>query len=134
MNKRIWLRHLALGIPLAALLHTCLQFAHAYSSRFDNDWDIFPLHWFLGVVFGSVVLGPAFSVQALLAISLGKKHAGRVTQIVAGGLLQGVFVWLWAEVIGIEPSLSGNFLLTEPMIAAGCVAGAIVAAFGAPRP
>ena len=131
--KRVWLRHLALGISLSALLHTILQFAYSYSARFDNDWDVFPIHWAAGVLFGSVILGPAYTVQALISVGLERRKAGRFIQIAAGGFMQASLVWLWSQSIGIEPSLSGNFALTQPMIAAGFVAGAAVAVYAAPK-
>jgi hypothetical protein len=42
-------------------------------------------------------------------------------------------VSIWAVVVGIEPSLPGRFPMTLPMIGAGFVAGAVVAALAAPR-
>jgi hypothetical protein len=133
MTRKIWLRHLLLGIPLAAFLHTALQFAYAYSPHLDNDWELFPVHWVAGMLFGSLILAPAFTVQAYISVWLDRQRFSTGFQILAGGLVQATLVSLWARWVGIEPSLPGNFPLTPPMIGAGFLAGAVVAVFAAPR-
>ena len=129
MTRRIWLRHLTLCIPLAAFLHSALQFAHAYSP----NWGLFPVHWATGMLFGSLILVPAFTSQAYISVWLSLRRFGKAAQIPAGGLTQATLVALWARFVGIEPSLPGNFFLTLPMIGAGFLAGGAVAAFAAPR-
>ena len=131
MTRRIWLRHLLLGIPLAAFLHTALQFAYAYSPNVDNDWGFFPVHWVAGILFGAPLLAPAFTIQAYIGLWL--RLFGPVVQILAGGFTQSALVGLWVRFVGIEPSLAGNFSLTLPMTIAGFVAGSTVAALAAPR-
>ena len=133
MTRRVWLRHLTLGIPLAAFLHSALQFAHAYSRTVDNDWGFFPVHWAAGMLFGSLILAPAFTSQAYISVWLSRRGFGKAAQILAGGLTQATLAGLWARFVGIEPSLPGNFSLTLPMIGAGFLAGGAVAAFAAPR-
>ncbi len=130
MTRRIWLRHLFLGVPLAAFLHTVLQFAHAYSPNVDNDWGFFPVHWVAGILFGAPLLVPAFTIQAYIGLWL--RLFGRVVQILAGGFTQSALVGLWVRFVGLEPSLPGNFS-TLPMTIAGFVAGSAVAALAAPR-
>ncbi len=129
MTRRIWLRHLTLGIPLAAFLHSALQFAHAYSP----NWGLFPVHWATGMLFGSLILAPAFTSQAYISVWLSRRGFGKAAQIPAGGLTQATLVALWARFVGIEPSLPGNFSLTEPMIGAAFLAGGAVAMFAAPE-
>ena len=133
MTRRIWLRHLMLGIPLAAFLDSALQFAHAYSPSTDNDWGLFLIHWAAGMLFGSLVLAPAFTVQAYISVWLNRRRFGIGSQVLAGGLAQAALVGLWGRFVGIEPSLPGNFPLTLPMIGAGFLAGTVVAVFAAPR-
>ena len=120
-----------LGVPLAALLHTALQFAYAYSPNVDSDWGFFPVHWVAGILFGAPILVPAFTIQAYIGLWL--RLFGRVVQILAGGVTQSALVALWVRFVGIEPSLAGNFALTLPMTIAGFVAGSTVAALAAPR-
>lgn len=133
MTWKIWLRHQLLGVPLAALLHTALQFAYAYSPNVGSDWALLPIHWAAGMLFGSLILVPAFTVQAFVSVRLDRRAFGRGLQILAGGLTQAAVVGLWARFVGIEPSLPGNFSLTQAMVAAAFLAGGGVAAFAAPR-
>ena len=122
-----------LGIPLAAYLHTALQFAHAYAPNIDNRWGLLPVHWAAGMLFGSLILAPAFTIQAYISVWLNRQRFGTGPQILAGGLAQATLVALWARFVGIEPSLPGNFSLTLPMMGAGFLAGGVVALFAAPR-
>ena len=133
MTRKIWLRHLMLGIPLAAFLHSALQFAHAYSRTIDNEWGFFPVHWAAGMLFGSLILAPAFTIQTYISVWLSRRGFGKGVQIPAGGLTQATLVALWARFVGIEPSLPGNFSLTEPMIGAAFLAGGAAAMFAAPK-
>ncbi|MCZ6491932.1 MAG: hypothetical protein O7A06_15560, partial [Acidobacteria bacterium] len=133
MTRKIWLRHMMLSIPLAAFLHSALQFAHAYSRTVDNDWVFFPVHWAAGMLAGSLILAPAFTIQAYISVWLSRRGFGKGVQIPAGGLTQATLVALWARFVGIEPSLAGNFSLTEPMIGAAFLAGGAVAMFAAPK-
>lgn len=133
MTRTIWFRHLLLGIPLAAFLHSALQFAYAYSPNLDNDWGFFPIHWAAGMIVGSLILAPAFTLQAFVAVWLSRKNFSAGLQVLSGGLVQATLVALWAHFVGIEPSLSGNFQLTMPMIAAGFLSGAVVTNFAAPN-
>ena len=122
-----------LGVPLAAFLHTALQFAYAYSRTVDNDWGFFPVYWAAGILFGSLILAPAFTIQAYTSVWLSRRSFGKGVQILAGGLTQAALVALWARFVGVEPSLSGNFPLTEPMVGAGFSAGSAAAMFAAPK-
>ena len=133
MTRKIWLGHLMLGIPLAAFLHSALQFAHAYSRTVDNDWGFFPVHWAAGMLVGSLILAPAFTIQAYLSVWLSRRSFGKGVQLLAGGLTQAALAALWARFVGIEPSLPGNFSLTQPMIGAGFLAGGAAAMFAAPK-
>ena len=127
---RIAARHLALGIPLAAGLHTAVQ---TLADPGEGGLGLTLLHFGLGSVFGSFVLAPAYLAQALLVWTLVRGGRGRLLAIVAGATLQATLVILWAAAIGIEPSLSGRFPMTVPMIAAAMFAGALVATLGVPR-
>jgi len=122
-----------LGIPLAAFLHSALQFAHAYSRTVDNHWEFFPVHWAAGVLFGSIILAPAFTIQAYVSVWLSRRRRSTGLQILAGALTQAALVALWARFVGIEPSLPGNFSLSEPMIGAAFLAAGSVAMFAAPK-
>ena len=128
---RTLLRHAAIGIPLSALLHTALQTAAETGSV---TIGITVLHFVLGMLVGSIVLGPAYALQAILSRTLAALGIGRLGQVLAGGGLQALLVSAWAFWVGIEPSLPGRFPLTLPMIAAGLLAGGIVAALAAPKP
>ncbi len=125
-TKLVFLRHLLWGVPLAAFLHSILQFA--YEPFFEPvDLLIFFLHFFLGIVIGAVILIPAYFLQALLYLFLQRRGVRCSALIFICGVFQALLVALWAAVVGIEPSLAGRFLLTPPMIFAGFLAGAAVA-------
>jgi len=119
----VW--HLVLGVPLAALLHTAVQTA---ADVVDRGAGITLLHFLLGTMLGSVVLAPAFALQALLIFGLRRGGAGLPLQGLAGGAWQAALVAGWAVTVGIEPSLTGRFPMTLPMIAAGFFAGFVVSA------
>jgi hypothetical protein len=125
-----WLRHVLFGIPLGAGLHTAVQTAADWTPH-DGGALLTLAHFTLGMLCGGVVLGPAFSVQALVSVGLARAGAGRAMQVAAGGFVQAGCVGLWALLVGIEPSLPGRFPRTLPMIGAGFIAGAAVAAFAA---
>jgi len=127
---RTLVRHLAIGIPLSALLHTILQTA---ADRTSFSIGITILHFVLGMLLGSIVLGPAYALQAIVSRTLTALGVGRVGLMVSGGVLQALLVALWASWVGIEPSLPGRFALTLPMIAAGFFAGAVVGALAGVR-
>jgi len=119
------------GIPLAAALHTALQTAADPLSR-DDGAMLTLLHFVLGVLVGSLILGPTFSEQALVSIALGKAGAGRWIQVPVGAVVQASFVAVWALIVGMEPSLPGRFSLALPMIgrarrasAAGAMSGCL---------
>jgi hypothetical protein len=124
---RVWFLHVLIGVPSAAFAHSVLQFAHDASISWERAWR-FPIHFGLGLLVGSIILVPAYSLQALQFIGLRKLGSGAVVQMIAGGILQAGLVSLWAAFVGIEPSLAGNFPLTVPMIAAGFLVGAVVGA------
>lgn len=126
-NKRIMRLHIFSGVPLAAFFHSFLQFSYEINKHNIDDLWLFPVHFGLGVLFGSVILVPAYALQAMVFIFLRANGGNRSTQIMFGGLLQAVFVSLYAMFVGIEPSLKGNFPLTFPMIMAGFFCGSIVA-------
>src|SRR5204863_3137707 len=67
-------RHVVLGVPVAALLHTVVRCAYDYSPASPGPlwWPV--AHFLLGMVCGSFVLVPAFCLQA--AVALGVRRAG----------------------------------------------------------
>ena len=124
---RILLRHAAIGIPLSAALHTALQTAAETASV---GIGVTILHFVTGMLVGSIVLGPAYALQAIFGRALAALGIGRLGLALAGGGLQALLVSAWAFWVGIEPSIPGRFPLTLPMIGAGFVAGAVVGALG----
>jgi hypothetical protein len=135
VKKAIFAVHLLVGVPLAAFFHGGLQFLYDPLVYSNKIW-LFPLHFLLGIIVGSVILAPAFGAQALLFISLSGRHVPNWVVVSTCGLFQAGVVACWAVTVGIQPSLSGRFRLTAPMIAAGFLAGALVAtvAFRRTRP
>ncbi len=123
---KIWLLHIIFGIIISALLHSILQYLFNFSGFEFDDLLVMPLHFFLGMIVGSVVFAATYSIQTIIYL-LGKRwNFSSSILLVLGGLTQAFFVFLWSLYFGIEPSLPGNFELTMPMIAAGFVAGTIV--------
>jgi hypothetical protein len=127
----VWLSHVFVGVPVAAFLHSVLQFAADPSTGAHvSDLLLFPLHFILGVLVGSVILVPAFTCQAMLYQGLVLCRTPVPLVVVGCGVFQASLVFLWAGLVGIEPSLAGRFCLTTPMIFAGFIAGG-VASFSA---
>jgi hypothetical protein len=115
-----------LGVPLAALLHSMVQFAYDASTTL-GDAGVFVFQVVLGILFGSVVLIPAYTVQALLFRWLWARGAGLAALAAVCGALQAIFVCVWWLVVGLQPSLGGRFRMGPVMVAAAFVAGALVA-------
>jgi hypothetical protein len=124
---RIWIWHLLFGVPSAAFAHSVIQFASAPDTGLADLW-LFAAHFLFGLLFGPVILLPAFSIQAGLFLGLRGVNAPAAVQVLAGGGIQAALVSLWAYIVGIEPSLPGRFSITAPMIAAGVLVGMGVAA------
>jgi hypothetical protein len=124
---RIWLWHVAVGVPAAAFAFSALQFAHHKPFAWEDLW-LFPLYYASAILVGSLILVPAYTLQALLFQGLRLLHRTSLVQIGAGGLFQAGLLTLWAVWIGIEPSLAGNFDLTLPTLVAGFLVGALTAA------
>ena len=122
----IILTHIILGVPLAALFHSILQFAYEPSVGLQ-DIFVFFFHFFLGTLVGSLILIPAYFLQSLLYLQLHKIRVRCSTLVFISGSFQACLVFLWALFVGIEPSLGGRFLITPPMIFAGFLVGAITA-------
>src|SRR5262245_43260781 len=118
--------HIVLGVPLAAFLHSVVQFANEAQLGL-RDVLLFPVHFLAGVVVGSVILAPAFFGQALLFQLLTTLRVPTWLVIALCAGYQAGVVALWGKAVGIEPSLAGRFALTPPMIVAGFVAGGVVA-------
>ena len=63
---KTWIKYCAIGIPLSAFLHTCLQFAYAFVPNVDHKLWAFPIHFLLGTLVGGIlILGPAYTIQAI---------------------------------------------------------------------
>jgi hypothetical protein len=123
--RAVWWGHILVGVPVAAFEHSILQFAYASTGGpISQDLWLFPLHFLSGVIVGSIVLVPAFSLQALLFRFLARRGAPALLIVAACGAFQAGLVAFWADTVGIEPSLAGRFRLTPPMIVAGFIAGA----------
>jgi hypothetical protein len=120
------------GVPVAAFFHSFLQFAFDPPVNARGVW-LFPLHFFLGVLVGSIVLVPAFSLQAAVFHALRSKGFPVGAVIVTCGACQAGIVALWAVFVGIQPSLSGRFHLTFPMIVAGFIAGVVTSISAIPE-
>ncbi len=123
--RRIWWWHVLLGVPVAAFLHSVVQFAYSASALGDLAYFIF--HFASGVLVGSVILVPAYSLQALLFASLWSRGLPRRAVGFGCGVLQAAFVGLWWFFVGVEPSLGGRFRMGPVMMTAAFVAGALVA-------
>jgi hypothetical protein len=117
------------GIPLAATCHTAIQTA----AEPVDSLVVTQIHFVLGMLVGSIVLGPAYALQALSAWALDRRGVGRGWRMGVGGALQALLVTAWAAVVGIEPSLAGRFPMTVPMILAGLSVGVVVGAIGVPE-
>ena len=128
----VLLVHLLLGVPVAAVLESAVQWA-AGAHLTAQDVAVFFASVALVALVGSVVLLPAFALQAGLVIALASRGVGRPWLVVTGAVLQAGLVVLYALVAGLEPSLPGRFPITPPMTVAGLVAGAVVA-WAATRP
>lgn len=126
MKKTVFAVHLVVGVPLAAFFHSVLQFLYDPPPIGTGIW-LFPAHVLLGIIVGSIILAPAYGVQALVFLWLSGCHVPKALVLLICGLFQGGVVAVWAATVGIQPSLAGRFQLTPPMIAAGVLAGALVA-------
>lgn len=123
---RVWWWHILMGVPVAATLHSIVQFAYD-SSLAISDLGYFVIHIALGIIVGSVILIPAYTVQALLFAWLSGRGAPKGVLAIGCGALQAAFVGLWALAFGLEPSLGGRFPISPVMMVAAFVAGALVA-------
>ncbi len=126
--RQVWRSHILGGVPLAAFLHSVVQFAAdpGTGTQLRDLW-LFPLHVILGATIGSVILVPAFSCQAVLYQGLVLCRLPVPLVVVVCGAFQAGLVFLWANLVGIEPSLAGRFPLTPPMVVAGFIAGGAAA-------
>lgn len=124
---RIWRWHVLLGVPLAAFLHSIVQFAYDTSTKI-GDLGYFVFHFGLGILVGSVILVPAYTAQAFLFRWLRSRGVAGTALVLGCGAFQVGLVGLWWLAVGIEPSLGGRFRMGPVMMLAGFVAGAIVAA------
>jgi len=127
VKKTVFAVHLVVGVPLAAFFHSVLQFLYEPPPIETGIW-LFPAHVLLGIIVGSIILAPAYCVQALVFLWLSGRHVPKALVLLSCGLFQAGLVAVWAATVGIQPSLAGRFRLTQPMIAAGFLAGALVAA------
>lgn len=119
--------HLLLGVPLAALTHSLVQFAYEPGdSVAEVGW--LPVHFLFGIGCGLPILVPAYALQACLFALLLRVRAGWPVQVFAGAALQAGLVGIWAATVGVQPSLGGNFPMTPVMISAAAVVGGLVAA------
>src|SRR5262245_16737170 len=91
--------HVLLGVPLAALLHSILQFAYEGSWR-GRDFVLFPIHFLAGVVVGSLILVPAFFAQAVVFHVLTRARIPAWAVLVVCGGAQAGIVALWARYVG----------------------------------
>src|SRR5262249_34243225 len=92
---RIWLWHIAVGVPTAAFAHSVLQFTHHRPFAWEDLW-LFPLYYLTAILVGSLILIPAYSLQSLLFQGLRLLHRTSLVQIAAGGLFQAALLMLWA--------------------------------------
>jgi hypothetical protein len=125
------LRHVKLGVPAAATAHAIVHcICEALPAR--ELW-VLPFYVVLGTIVGSIVLVPAFAVQALLVHFLSTMRFPLAMRAIAAGALQSGFVWIWALTVGLEPS-SGSWLPVTPwMMSAAFVVGAGTTCFVALR-
>jgi hypothetical protein len=117
--------HVKWGIPFAAAAHTLVQWACGWEPWFRDMWML-PIHTLLGIVFGSIITGPAFLAQGFLTRLVTFLGAPRWLSALLGGVLQASFVAAWAVFVGLEPSLEGRCPLTGPMLAAAFCVGTCV--------
>ncbi len=122
---KILVRHLLIGVPAAALAHSLVQFAYDPGSLAEMGW--LPLHFLFGLGCGLPILVPAYALQGCLFALLMRLKAHWLAQVLAGAVLQGALVALWAMTIGVQPSLGGNFPMTPVMIPAAALVGGVVA-------
>jgi len=124
----IYVRQIKIGVVAAAVLHAAVRFAHeTNSSNVLGMTLISPVYVVLSIVVGSLILIPAFAVQASLFHLLTKLRTPPTFVIVLCGMLQAGFVELWRLTIGLEGSLPGEFRLAPVMHVAGFAAGALTA-------
>lgn len=130
--RRIWFRHVIIGVPLAALLFTVVQAAHAYVPGGDKGVASSVFVFILALLVGALILIPAYTLQAFASAGLNRLGVGRLVQVAVGAAIQASLVAAWAGVIGMSPSLKGNFSLLPVMLGAAVLAGGVVAALAAP--
>ena len=125
------LRHVKLGVPAAVTAHGIVHcVCEAMPAR---DLWVFPVYVVLGTILGSVVLAPAFVVQALLVHFLSTLRIPLPMRAVAAGATQSSFVWIWGSTIGLEPSYGSWLPLTPWMMTAAFLVGAGTTCFIALR-
>ena len=129
--RRIWFRHVIIGVPLAALLFTVVQTAYAYVPGEKGASHSIAM-FLLALLVGALILIPAYTLQAFASAGLGRLGVGRAVQIGVGAAIQASLVAAWAGVFGMSPSLRGNFPLMPVMLGAAVLAGSVVAALAAP--
>jgi hypothetical protein len=121
------LTHVKVGVPAAAIAHGVVHcVCEAIPAR---DLWLFPVYVILGTIFGSIVLAPAFALQALLVHVLSTIRVPLTLRAAAAGAMQSSFVWLWASTIGLEPSYGSWLPLTPWMMTAAFLVGAGTACF-----
>lgn len=123
------LMHVKLGVPLAALTHTIVDWIWV-TPRLRDIW-VFPFQVVLGAIFGSILLIPAFAGQALLMRRLSSSGVPFLTRAVIAGLLQASFVWLFGFTVGLESHFSAIPMMM--MMTAAFLVGAAVACIVAVR-
>jgi hypothetical protein len=83
-----------LGVPAAATAHAIVHcICEAMPAR--ELW-ILPIYVILGAIVGSIVLVPAFAVQALLLHVLSTMKIPLAMRAIAAGAVQAGFVWIWS--------------------------------------
>ena len=126
--RLIYVRQIKIGVVAGAVLHAAVRFAHeTNASNLLKMSLISPIYVVLSIVVGSLILIPAFALQAALFHLLTKLRTPPGLVIVLCGSLQAGFVELWRLTIGLEGSLPGEFPLAPVMHVAGFAAGTLTA-------
>jgi len=99
----------------------------AYDWQFHADIFLFLLHFLLGMIVGLPILAPAYTLQAGLYLLLARWKSPLLLQLAGGAALQAGIVLAWDRVIGVQPSLGGNFPMLPVMAGAAALVGGLVA-------
>lgn len=126
------LTHVKFGLPAAAVAHAVV---HCVCEAMPvRELWVFPFYVVLGAIAGSIVLAPAFAVQAMLVDFLVAMRIPLAVRATAAGGVQSAFVWIWASTIGLEPSAGSWLPVTPWMMTAAFVVGAGTTCIVALRP